>query len=430
MKRSVRTGAAMLTLAMGVSLFAGCGSSNEPKKVGETNSNANQKAQKITMRVVSFAVGEDPFKPAWQATLKNFQDQNPNVEIIDESTPDANDALRTKVKTDFASGNEPDFLWFYNGSDAKPLIDSGKLFTFDEELKKDTGWSESITPGAIEAGKQNGKVYSIPVVGFYEALFVNKDLFDANGLKVPTNFEEFNKAVDTFKAKDIIPIGASIDESYYLLEYFVLSAAGKEGHAAEFKNTVPADWAKGIAALKEYYEKGAFPKDALTISDEAARNLFYDKKAAMMINGSWSVGQVKDTKNTVVTYFPVIKDGKAGPKDVIGGFGTGFYLSKDQNDKKNGLPLKLLKYMSSPEIVKTLTEKAGIPGVKIDTGAASPVAKSGLDMFAGATSVSFPFGDRIDKEAFTNIRKNLAYVVTGKKSAEELLNESLKLVKK
>lgn len=433
MKKSLRSAAIAMAVVMGFTVMAGCGNktksdspSSTPTKVDSTE---KPKDQKVSLRVASFCVGEDAFKPGWQASLKKFQQQNPNVEIVDESTPDANDALRTKVKTDFASGNEPDFMWFYNGSDVKPLIDSGKLMSFDDEIKNDTAWSKNITPGAIDAGKVNNKAYSISIVGFYEALLANKDLFDANGLKVPTTYEEFDKAVDTFKAKGIIPIAGSIDESYYLLEYFVLSSAGRAGHAADFKGTVPTDWAKGINAIKDYYKKGAFPKDALTITDEAARNLFYDKKAAMMINGSWTVGQVKDTANTVVTYFPVMKDGKSGPKDIIGGFGTGFFVSKGQNDKKNGMPLKLLKFMSSPDSVKAITEKAGIPGVKIDTGAANPVSKSGLEMFANATSVNFPFGDRIDKEAFTNIRKNLAYVVEGKKSAEDLLSESLKLVK-
>lgn len=441
MKKALRIIAVMVILAMSMTALYGCGSAKaqapapETQKVEkvETEKKAEppkKQEEKIKLRVTSFCVGEDPFVPSWQASLKKFREQNPNVEISDESTPVANDAFRTKVKTDFASGNEPDFAWFYTGADAKPLVESNKLLVLDDEVANDKAWSGNIAPAAIESGKINGKIYSIPVIGFYEALFCNKDMFDANGLKIPTNYDEMIKAIDTFKAKKLVPIAASIDESYYILEYFILSAGGKEGHSSEFKDQVPPSWITGINAIKEFYNRGAFPADAITLPDEQARNLFYDKKAAMMINGSWCVGQVKDKDNTVVTYFPIIKDGKAGPKDIIGGYGSGFYVSKDLNEKKGGIPLKLLKFMSSPDTVKVLTEKAGIPGVKIDTSSASPVAKSGLETFTGASSVNFPFGDRIDKEAFTNMRKNLAYVVKNKKTSEDLLKESLKLVKK
>lgn len=436
MKKIAKLTSIALVIVMICSLLAACGttpSTTTPTKVEESPSTSPSQsappAEKVKMTVSSFCVGNDAFLPAWQELLNKFQSENPNVEIVDDSAPDANDTLRTKIKTAFAAGTEPDFMWFYNGADADPLIASGRLLSLDEEVSKDTEWSGKIAPAALESGKRQGKQYSIPVVGFYEALFCNKDLFDANGLSIPTNWDEMLKAVDTFKSKDIIPVAASIDESYYLLEYAILSQAGKDGHNSEFKGAVPADWAKGIDVLKDLYQKGAFPKDSITATDEQVRQLFYNKKAAMMINGSWCVGQVTEKDNTVITYVPVVPDGKADAKSIIGGYGTGFYVSKPANDSKSGMPVKLLKFFTSPENVAILTKDAGIPGVKLEGANLSPVAKSGIDMLGGASSVNFPLGDRIDKEAFTNMRKQLAYVVTGKMTSQKLLEDSLNLVK-
>jgi len=306
-------------------------------------------AEKVKIRAVTYFTGEDPWTSTWKQAIQDFMKKNPNVEVIDEATPSANDAIRTKIKTDFASGNEPDVTFFFVGADAEPLLKSGKVFTWDEELKKDTNWSSNIYKSALafttyngSIKEYNGKVYAIPTIGFYEGLYVNEDLFKKYNLSLPTDWNKFIKAVNTFKSKGIIPIAGSILESYYLIETFVLSAGGSQGHNTPFHSS----WENGLNTIRDLYKMGAFPKDALTLKDDQARTLFAEKKAAMMINGSWCVGGLKDMVNTKIIPAPVIPGGKANPTDIIGGFGSGWYVSKDLNTKKNGIPVKFVKYIT------------------------------------------------------------------------------------
>ena len=53
----------------------------------------------------------------------------------------------------------------------------------------------------------------------------------------------------------------------------------------------------------------------------------------MTIEGSWAIGGWSDETrdNSTVLPFPTVPDG-AGGNDIVGGFGSGFYLSKATYD--------------------------------------------------------------------------------------------------
>jgi raffinose/stachyose/melibiose transport system substrate-binding protein len=381
----------------------------------------------VKLRVVTYFTGEDPFSPAWKDAMALFKQKYPNVEIIDEAVPTANDAIRTKVKTDFATDNEPDVMFFFTGADAIPLLKTGKIYAWDEEIEKDKKWSDNFNKAALkfttykgDIKEYDGKIYALPTIGFYEGLFVNKDLFEKYNLALPTDWNKFTKAISILKSRNIIPIAGSILESYYLIETFILSAGGPEGHDTPFHPS----WETGLNYIKQVYKLGAFPKDALTIKDDQARELFYTKKAGMMVNGSWCVGGLKDKENTVIMPLPVVPGGKAHPTDIIGGFGSGWYVSKKANAEKKGLPVEFVKFMTSPEIVAKFVSIAGVPAVKVNLTGLSPAAKSGFDMMAKARAICMPIDAQIVPEAFTKIRLGLSYVVTEERSAKDLLKEA------
>jgi raffinose/stachyose/melibiose transport system substrate-binding protein len=383
-------------------------------------------AEKIQIRVVTSFTGDDPWKNPWQAAMKEYMVRNPNIEIIDEATPTQGEALRTKIKTDFASGNEPDVSFFFNGVDTKPLLESGKLLAWDTELKNDAAWGRNFAPSALKAVKYEGKVYALPYIGYYEGMLVNKDLFKKFKVKVPTNYNELVTAIKVFNKNKIIPLANSFVDSRYMLEYTILSAGGPKGHATAYD----ASWVKGLNTIKDLYKLNAFPKDALTLTDEQAQQLFKDKKAAMLVNGSWVVGGCPDKINTEVTYFPLVQGAKAKFKDIIAGCGSGWYLSKNLNAEKKGAPMAFVKYMTSPSVMAKFAAVAGVPQIKCNITSVSKAAKSGWKMENAATSLNSPIDSFLNPDAFNNMNTGIAYIITGKKTAEKVLAESKKLNKK
>jgi ABC-type sugar transport system, periplasmic component len=432
MKRSFRTAASVMVAAMMVSVFAGCGS-KEDSAVSTSSASpsttaasvSSQPAQKVKFKVSSTFTGGDTWTDVWQSSIKDYMAANPNVEIIDDSTPAASDAFKTKINTDFASGNEPAVTYGFTGEIGKPLVTSGKLMTWEDELAKDTQWSQNISKAALDYVKYDGKQYALPYIGFYEGMFYNKDLFEKNNIKVPTNWDELLAAVDAFNKLGITPIACSFaEEPHYLIETFLLSMGGKDGHDKAFD----ASWSPALDKIKELYDRKAFSKDALTIKQVACQQLMKDKKAAMFISGSWSAAAL-DGQTTSIMPVNLLSGGKAEPTSIISGFSTGWYVTDKANKDSNGEAVKFVKFMTSTDRAAKFFKVGGIPAINCQVEGATPLFNDGVAMLSNAKVVTGPVGDVMNQQAFTHIWKNLPYVITGKKTSSQLLDEAQKLVK-
>lgn len=416
----------VLLLAVLAASLSGCGSNNDSK----TRSNGIQVAASVnnsfqTIRVATTFTGEDPYTDVWQEVLKDFSVKYPYIKVVDEATGAGGDTFKIKINTDFASGNEPDVTYGFNGALGKPLVDSGKVITWEEELAADPAWASTFKPDALETCKYNGKLYALPFVGFFEGMWINKDVFDKFGVEIPRTYDDIVKSIPVFRENNIAPIACAFsDEPHYIIETFFLSVGGKEGHA----NPFDPSWAEALKLIKNLYELKAFTDDALTIKQGACAELFADKKAAMFISGSWSRGKFKDPENTIVIPLPMAPGGKADPTDIIGGAGTGWYLTGELNDKKDGAGMKFIKYMTRSEIVTKFAEVSGVSFIKSDVKAGSPMDQSSIDIMNNARSINGAVGDMLGQEVFGSIWHGLSYIVTGRKTPEQVLDEAKKLV--
>ncbi|MCX7746614.1 MAG: extracellular solute-binding protein [Clostridia bacterium] len=396
-------------------------SSTNTIEIGKKKEDENKKD---AIRVVTYMTGADAFTGAYKTGIEGFEQKNPGVNVIDDSVPAPNDMFKTKINTDFAAGNEPDVCFAFTGVDANPLFESGKLLSWDEEIKKDPDWSNNFYKPSFETTRWwDGKIYALPYIGYFEGVYYNKDLFKKHNVKVPTNWNELHTAVNTFKSKGIVPISVSFaEEPHYLIETFILSLGGKEGHEKPFD----ASWAPALNYIKLLYEKGAFSKDALTIKAAAANQLFFDEKAAMMINGSWFQGGLRESMQNKVGIMPLpmLPNGKADPTDIIAGFGSGWYVSEPKNTKKDGIPVKFVKHMTTPDMMQLFIDVGGVPAIKCETSQYLSTRKEGIAMHEKAKNACVPVDTYIKPQAFKKIWKGLSYIVTGKTTAEQILKEA------
>lgn len=433
----------MLTLLVVVaSLLTACGGGNsgmnqpseKPTQTTEAKTPEPEASpDPVKLRVFSTFGGTDAARDAFQNVLDEFVAANPHVTIDNDVMSANDDGFRTKVNTDMTSGNEPDLLFYFVGADASEIISSGKVVPMDDILAADAGWKNGFAPAALEfARHDDGKIYAIPLTGFYEGLFVNKKLFEDNGVELPTDWDKLKAAVEAFAAKGIIPLSGPFDQSHYLLEHFILAAAGAEGQDKGLLDGIDPNWEKGLAAMKELYDLGAFPQDAATIDLGMAGNYYSEGLAAMILEGSWAIGGwAEETKaNTTVLPFPSIPGGAGTGKDVVGGFGTGFYLSKAAFDDaaKKDVTIELLKYLTSPSSIQTIaTANGGTPAASgVEPEGLPQAALDGFKMVGEASSISMPIDSKVDPETFTQLRK-VQPVLTGKQTPAEALEEARKV---
>ncbi|MDF2986497.1 MAG: extracellular solute-binding protein family 1 [Eubacterium sp.] len=429
MKKSLRATAVLVAVTVTVSLLASCSTGERAKTSTSTspeNSSENvNPAKRVKFRASSFFTGGDAWTASWQEGIKDYIAANPNVEIIDDSTPAASDAFKTKINTDFASGNEPAVTYGFTGEIGKPLITSGKLMAWEEEMAKDPEWSKNIASLALEAVKYEGIQYAVPYLGSFEVMYYNKDLFEDNNIKVPSNWDEMLAAVDAFNKLEITPIACSFSqEPHYIIELAILSMGGKDGHDRAFD----ASWAPALDRIKELYDRNAFTKDAFTIKQNACEQLMKDKRAAMFISGSWSIPKLEGSNTDVMTW-NLLPRGKADPTSMISTFSSGWYVTEKGNKDTNGEGVKFVKYMTSPDRAAKFFKVGGVPAINCQVEGTSPLFRKGMDLLAQAKVITKPVGDVMNQQAFTHIWKNLPYVMTDKKTSQQLLNEAQKLAK-
>ncbi|GIO67986.1 MAG TPA: extracellular solute-binding protein [Paenibacillus cookii] len=434
-----RSSLILLSMLVVFTMFlAACGKTEEKNTATEQPKTESEKPKEeapkkdVSLRVFSTFGGTDAAREAFQAAIDEFVSKNPNVKVENDTMSANDDGFRTKVNTDMTSGNEPDVLFYFVGADAQGFVDAGKVVPLNEILDADPEWKAGFSPAALENTRQkDGNIYAVPLTGFYEGLFVNKKIFADNNLELPTDWDKLKKAVETLSKKGIIPLAAPFDQSHYVIEHFILSAAGAKGHNSGLLDGIDPNWEKGYAAMKELYDLGAFPKDAATIDLSMASNYYGEGKAAMILEGSWAMGNWKDPNvidNTTVLPFPVMPGGAGTGKDIIGGFGSGFYLPKstyDNADKKDAA-IALLKHLTSPAVIEKIAlANGGTPAAAgVEIKGKTQTATDGFAMAASASSVNNPIDSMVAPETFSTLRAGVQAVVTGKKSPADVLKEA------
>lgn len=426
-KQTKKALAALTACAMSASLLAGCGGGASSTAAASTGDSTTSEAasapaaeSETSIRVVTFFAGSDQWAPTWKEVIQDYMDANPGVTIVDESQPTAgaNDMFRTKVQADVAAQTPADLMLFYNGADADMVLDSDLYVDLKPYMDADPEWAANLKPSAMEAGQKDGMQYCIPYIGYYEGLFYNKDLFDQYGLAEPTSWNNILACIDTFKENGITPFATSMMKPSYMVELFLLAQVGADGQ----KNYFDDSWIPALDCIKELYDKGAFPADTMTMTEDDIRVLFADDKAAMMINGSWTVSGLKDQDGMRLISVPTLPGGTGGSNVVLSGFGSGWYMSKEAAERDDAT-LKFLKYLTSPEVMARFIAVGGSPAITCDAPeGATPLEVSAMEMLNTATTSAPACDSQVTRESWLNLTEpGIQYIVSGQTSPADLL---------
>ena len=309
------------------------------------------------------------------------QMQRENHELSIENTSIAGSEFLYSLKMDFASGREPDIFGLWPGSDIDLLIKEGKVADLTNLLEANPVWYRQFNESTWDSVTVDGRIYGLPIELIYEGLFINRDLFELYGAKIPTTYEELLEAIDIFKANGIIPIAYNqTAEGSYLYQNMVMKLGGKEDieHPFEANGKLKECFKQGMYYMKELYEKGAFPENWYEIDDIKRNELFFDKKAAMIVQGSWLIGDygLSSMNSSIeVMPFPDMPNGKADSSAIIYGCGNGiFHISSKawENLGRRKECIKVLKTLTAPKQVAVLAQSAGFIS-NIDLGEYTPV---------------------------------------------------------
>lgn len=219
-----------------------------------------------------------------------FNKTNPNIEIKFDPTnpPDYNATLRLALE----SGTGPDIFYARSYDTGRDLFKAGYMLDL-------TGFEglNSYDDGAKAPWTSlDGKNFAQPFLAVSHGIYYNKDLFAKLGLAIPTTWEELLDDAKKIKASGVVPFANGLKDEWDINEVVWQNIApsfigGAEGRKAYESGAKPFDDAGIVSVFQGMKDISTYLPDGVSGVDyNAAKALFRLGKAAMIFDGSWSIG--------------------------------------------------------------------------------------------------------------------------------------------
>ena len=382
-------------------------------------------ADGVTINVTTTYAGEDSNAQNFKDSVAAWEEESGNK--VDDSSATSDESFKSRIIVDFETGSEPDVLFFFNGVDSNQFVEQGKVVSVDEIREVYPDYASNMKDDLLGASPVDGINYSVPVNGYWEGMFVNKEVLDAAGVEVPTNettWDEFLEMCAAIKEAGFVPIAASLQEiPHYWFEYAIYNFQSPETH-----NTVPESvddeygqaWVDGLNDIKALYEAGYFPENTLTATDAETFQLFTSDKAAFLIDGSWKIGGIAEAVDDIENFTVVNVPGKGDRKttDEIGGLSMGYYITRKawEDEEKRDAAVSFVSFMTSDEVVSKFS---GVSATALKEGAAPDTSEfnalqiDALEYTASFTGISPAVQDNLSAAAREPIFGDMASIVKG-----------------
>ena len=205
--------------------------------------------------------------------IDEFNKLYPNI-TVNASQVGSYDDVRDQISTEITVGSQPniaycypDHVALYNMAGVVATLDN--LIDSKEEVVRADGTKEILgltdaqksdfIEGYYNEGRQfgDGLMYTLPWSKSTEVLYYNKSFFDANGITVPTTWDEMEEVCKKIKEIDpeCIPLGYDSEGNWFITMAEQLESpytSATEPHYL-FDNEVNRDFVK---RFRSWYQKG------------------------------------------------------------------------------------------------------------------------------------------------------------------------------
>jgi arabinogalactan oligomer/maltooligosaccharide transport system substrate-binding protein len=275
-----------------------------------------------------------------KAIVADFQSKNAGI-TVDVVNYDV-EKLRENFQTSMLANQGPDVLWTVNDH-AGPFTKAGLIQPVDG-----LGWDlKSFMPGALEAVKLDGKTWGIPLsYGNNLMLLYNKNLVK----EPPKDTDELIKISKELAASGKQGFAYNLNEPFWLVPWL----GGFGGQVFDDTGKKPTLNTDAMKKTLQFVQDLKF-KDQIIPQEcdyGCADTLFKEGKAAMIINGDWSLGDyttVTATKTIDLGTAPIPQiKGSNWPKPYTAGTYIMFPVSL-KGDKLEAAK-KLVNYFISDDV--------------------------------------------------------------------------------
>lgn len=421
-----------LLLAAALLLLCGCARSGQEPQTAP-----------VTLKVVTSFGSEDGNRRNFEAAVAAYEASTGNR--VSDGSDVSSEEWKARVLTDFETGSEPDVLFFFTNADAEPFVRAGKVVSLDEIRAEYPDYAQNMDDAKLPVAS-DGKCYAVPVMGYWESLFVNKSVLDRCGVALPGadyTWEQFLADCQTIRGNGLTPIACSLIEMpHYWFEFAVLNRGGVDAHlqlpqldesGALTDDSVSEAWIAGLEDIRLLYEWGFFADNTLTAGDAETVAMFGDGEAAFLLDGSWKVGFFSENyadrlDDFAVCYVPA-QSGRL-PSETVGGISTGYFITRkawDDPDKREAAVTFVSQLTSDAVIAQFVTTETTALAAPVVPAGGNSLYQSAAQMNAAVTKYVGAVQDALSGEARSSLFSNIPNIVTGRITARDAIEQAMRL---
>lgn len=332
--------ALVLTTAMALSVLSGCSGSQKPEDAAASGSQEQKTEEQKTEGEKTEAAGNSeketvilrmwggvPAEAGPQAACDNFNELYKDKGIQVEYERFVNDDTgNLKLETNLLSGTGVDLYMTYATDVLAKRAGGNMALDLTDLMARDGFDLKQYFGNMAEAYFVDGKPYSIPTKLDQYGIVINKDMFDAAGIEIPTEwtYEEFAETARKLthgEGQDKVygMFWNSQQDLTYLFTYLVAQTNGGDpmylsGTETSFTDPVVVKSVDLINSMMNVDKTSPTHTDSVTqkLSQEG---MFLTGKSAMTV-GPWMVRSIKDTATyphdftTAFAPYPVVEKGQ------------------------------------------------------------------------------------------------------------------------
>jgi raffinose/stachyose/melibiose transport system substrate-binding protein len=424
MKSSKKLGLLILVFLLSLALVA-CGSSTSPANEGQETEEKEQKNETTEetkqaeeeVKESTISVFTQSIEP--KELLQKFNEEYPHIKVKWEQVDSAN--ISQVLKTRLAAGGENLDIVTPQRSDYLPLVNSGAFLDISDQP-----FLKNYDEAAIDTARVDGKAYGVPLTQQAYLVWYNKSIFDKYGLNVPTNWEEFLSVSETLKQNGIAPIALAGKDEWVVNVFAGLAYSGVLSQEPNWL----AKAAKGevkwtdegsldaLNKIKTLVDKGYILEGALGTGYDQAYQAFYQEKAAMTVNGAWSIDLIINTPPSfeVGAFVP---PGNDPGQDSKVAFIPGNVISIASASKNKEAAGTFLNFLSQPEnasiFATTIKQFSSAKGATADFHPATKIVQPIFD-----NEKTQMFHAEVSAQARSVVGKELQKLIAGESTPEQV----------
>jgi raffinose/stachyose/melibiose transport system substrate-binding protein len=299
-----------------------------------------------------------------ERVVKTLDDLKVTLKLALEQTDGPDVAQVNQGRSDMGAMVQADLLL--------PLNDYSAQYKWDERFSSSVASRNSFTADGKTFGQ--GNLYGVSPTAEVVGVYYNKGIFEANGWKVPTTFDEFETLLADIKAKGITPISFGSLDGWNAIHEFsavqhLLVTPDYINNLVYGVNNVSFDTPENQEAasiMQDWVDKGYFTDGFAGIGYDDSNKMFKSGEGAMTITGSWLAGELINDTDQQFGFFLLPAKYPDKVRMAIGGVGIPFAIRKTSSHPD--MAAAYLDWMVSPRAAQLWAQAGILPAMSLPEG--------------------------------------------------------------